>query len=499
MDLNVTQGNIAATVADVIVVNLFEGVTAPGGATGAVDVALGGQISQLIAAGDIRGKSGEITLLHTFGKLPAARVVVAGLGKQGEFDIDAVRNLAANLARALRKPGIKTVATICHGAGIGGLSAADCAQAIGEGTLLGEYRFLKHKSSTEDRDEITSLTIVENDAAKIAELTTAADRGRILAEATNRTRDMANEPSNHMYPADLAAVAVSLAAEVGIECTVMEREEMEAKGMGSLLSVARGSHQPPKLVAMHYKGRGGEGFDIALVGKGITFDTGGISIKPAANMEAMKADMTGAATVISAIHAIAKLKPAVNVLAIAACSENMPGGNATKPGDVVTAMNGKTIEVINTDAEGRLVLADALCYAIELGAVRLVDVATLTGAATTSFGDVCYGVMTNNEELAGALANAAAAAGEKTWRLPMFKEYDDYVKSDVADIKNTTSKGAGTIAGAKFLERFVGDTPWVHLDIANVDMASSDKGWVSKGATGYSVRALINLVLALKV
>ena len=216
MNLNVTQGNIAATVADVIVVNLFEGVTAPGGATGAVDVALGGQISQLIAAGDIRGKSGEITLLHTFGKLPAARVVVAGLGKQGEFDIDAVRNLAANLARALRKPGIKTVATICHGAGIGGLSPADCAQAIAEGALLGEYRFLKHKSSTEDRDEITSLTIVENDAAKIAELTTAADRGRILAEATNRTRDMANEPSNHMYPADLAAVAVSLAAALGI-------------------------------------------------------------------------------------------------------------------------------------------------------------------------------------------------------------------------------------------------------------------------------------------
>ncbi len=497
MEVNVQPGNIAEFAADAIIVNLFEGVTSPAGATGAVDAALGGQISQLIASGDIRGKSGEVTLLHTFGKLPAGRVVVAGLGKQGDFDIDAVRNLSANLTRALRKPGIKTVATIAHGGGIGNLSAEASAQAVAEGALLGEYRYLKHKSSTEERDEIATLTIVENDATKVDGISTAAARGVILAQATNLTRDLANAPSNHLYPVDLANEAVKMAAEVGIECYVMEREEMEAKGMGSLLSVARGSAQPPKLVAMHYKGRGGDGYDIALVGKGITFDTGGISIKPAGNMEAMKADMTGAATVITAIYAIAKLKPAVNVLAVAACTENMPGGNATKPGDVVTAMNGKTIEVINTDAEGRLVLADALCYAIELGAARLVDVATLTGAATTSFGDVCYGVMTNNEELAGQVASAASAAGEKTWRLPMFKEYDDYVKSDVADIKNTTSKGAGTIAGAKVLERFVGETPWVHLDIANVDMSSADKGWVSKGATGYSVRALINLVLAM--
>lgn len=498
MEVNVKPGNIAEFAADAIIVNLFEGVTSPAGATGAVDAALGGQISQLIASGDIRGKSGEVTLLHTFGKLPAARVVVAGLGKSGDFDIDAVRNLSANLARALRKPGIKNVATIVHGAGIGNLSVEASAQALAEGALLGEYRYLKHKSNNEERDEIANLTIVENDPAKVEAITAATARGVILAQATNRTRDLANAPSNHLYPADLANEAVSLSKEAGIECYVMEREEMEAKGMGSLLSVARGSHQPPKLIAMHYKGRGGDGYDIALVGKGITFDTGGISIKPAANMEAMKADMTGAATVIAAVHAIAKLGPKVNVLAVAACTENMPGGNATKPGDVVKAMNGKTIEVINTDAEGRLVLADALCYAVELGATRLVDVATLTGAATTSFGDVCYGVMTNNEELAAQVASAATAAGEKTWRLPMFKEYDDYVKSDVADIKNTTSKGAGTIAGAKFLERFVGDTPWVHLDIANVDMSNAEKGWVSKGATGYSVRALINLCLAME-
>jgi leucyl aminopeptidase len=236
-----------------------------------------------------------------------------------------------------------------------------------------------------------------------------------------------------------------------------------------------------------------------MVGKGITFDTGGISIKPAANMEAMKADMTGAASVIAAMQAVAALKPKADIVAIAPCTENMPGGNASKPGDVVTAMDGHTIEILNTDAEGRLVLADAICYAKELGARAIVDVATLTGAVTTALGDVCYAVMTNNDDFARKVEAAATAAGEKTWRLPMWKEYDDFVKSDVADIKNTPgARGAGTIAGAKFLEPFAGKTPWVHLDIAGVDMMSSDRGWVSKGASGYSVRALINLALSME-
>jgi len=497
VQIRVERGDIAAFNADVIVVNLFEGVTAPGGGTGAIDAALGGTITKLIALGDIRGKSGELTLIHTLGTIPSPRVLVAGLGKAKDFDGDAARNLSANVIRYLRKPGIKTVATITHGAGIGGLDPEACAQVLAEGALLGDYRFLKHKKVDDERAEIENLVIVEQDAARIPALAAGAERGVILGQATNLTRDLANEPSNHLTPTHVAERSADIAQRWGLELTVLEESDMEAKGMGSLLSVAKGSAQPAKLIGLMYRGRGGEGFDIALVGKGITFDTGGISIKPAANMEAMKADMTGAATVIAAIQAVAQLKAKVNVLAVAPCTENMPGGNATKPGDVVTAMNGVTVEVINTDAEGRLVLADAMCWARELGATRLLDIATLTGAATTSFGDVCYGIMTNNDELATRLETAAAAAGEKTWRLPMFKEYDEYIKSDTADIKNTTSKGAGTIAGAKFIERFVGDTPWVHLDIANVDMASADKGWVSKGATGYGVRALINLALGL--
>ncbi len=497
MEFQVISGDISGAAADAVIVNLFEGVTTPGGATGAVDAALDGAITKLIAQGDIRGKSGEVTIIHTFGKLTSPRVVVAGLGKQKDFDVDAVRNLSANLVRSLRKPGIKSLATVAHGAGIGGLEPEACAQAVAEGSLLGSYRFLKHKAKDDDRTDITSVTIVEHDAAKLPLMSAAAARGVTLGEATNLARDLANEPSNHLTPSDLAAVAADIARDNGLELEVLERADMEKKGMGSLLSVAKGSAQPPKLIRLSYRGRGGEGYDLALVGKGITFDTGGISIKPAANMEAMKADMTGAASVIAAMGAIAKLAPKVNVVGIAPCTENMPGGNATKPGDVVSAMNGRTIEVINTDAEGRLVLADALCWAKELGAKNIIDVATLTGAVTTALGDVAYGLMTNNDAFCSKLEAAASAAGEKTWRLPMWKEYDDFIKSDVADCKNSGTRGAGTIVGAKFLEPFVGDTPWVHMDIAGVDMMSSDKGWVSKGASGYSVRAMINLALAM--
>jgi len=495
MRVLVEGGDIAQFEADAIVVNLFEGVTAPGGATGSVDASLDGAIRQLISLGDVRGKSGEVTVLHTLGRLPAPRVVVAGLGKSADFDLDSIRHLSASIVRRLRKTGARRVASIVHGAGIAGLPPAACARAVAEGAVLGSYRFLKHQKPAEDRRDLEEFVIVEHAADRIPEYVEAVRDGVVLAEATNAQRDLANEPANHLNPTDMAEYSARLASEVGLEIEILERADMEAAGMGCLLSVAAGSAQPPKLIALSYRGRGSDEYDLALVGKGITFDTGGISIKPAASMPAMKADMTGAASVIAAIAGIARLGPEIDVLALASCTENMPGGRATKPGDVVKAMNGVTVEILNTDAEGRLVLADALCLARERGARAIVDVATLTGAATAAFADICYGVMTNNDELAARVERGAAAAGEKTWRLPMFKEYDEYVKSDVADIKNTGSKGAGTIMGAKFLERFVGDTPWVHLDIANVDVATADKGWVAKGASGYGVRPLIHLAL----
>ena len=497
MDISVVQGDISATEADVIVVNLFEGVKSPGGATGAVDRALDGAISKLIELGDIRGKAGERTTIHTFGKIAAPRVLVAGLGKAEEFDVHAVRNLSAEVARACRRPSVKTVATVAHGAGIGRLDPDACTQALAEGALLGAYQFLRYKvEADDDKAEIGRFTIVEHDGSKVAGMEAAANRGRVLAEATNLARDLANEPANNLNPTDLAGRAAEVASAPNLELEVMEEDEMAAKGMGSLLSVASGSVQPAKLVRISYKGRGGEGYDLALVGKGITFDTGGISIKPAQGMEAMKADMTGAASVIAAMQAVAALAPKADILAIAPCTENMPGGNATRPGDVVSAMNGKTIEILNTDAEGRLVLADGLCYARELGARHLVDVATLTGAVSVALGDQCYGLMTNNDALATRFEAAAEAAGERSWRLPMFKEYGEQLKSNVSVVKNIGGRQAGSITAAKFLEHFVDEKPWVHLDIAGVDMASKDKGWITKGASGQVVRALVNLALS---
>jgi leucyl aminopeptidase len=276
-----------------------------------------------------------------------------------------------------------------------------------------------------------------------------------------------------------------------LECEVFDQQWAKAKGMGSFLGVAKGSHEPPKFIVLRYRGGGSK--HLALVGKGITFDTGGISIKPAAGMEEMKGDMSGGAAVIAAAGAIARLKPAIDVTAIVPATENMPGGSATKPGDVLKAMNGKTIEVINTDAEGRLVLADALCYAREQGAEAIVDVATLTGAISVALGNVAMGAMTNDDELYGRVQEAASLAGEKVWQLPMYDEYKDQIKSDVADMKNTGGRNAGSITAAFLLKEFVEDTPWVHLDMAGVDNYDKEKGAIVKGASGIPVRTLVHL------
>ena len=496
MEIEVLHGNITEFDADLIIVNLFEGIKEPVGATKAIDKALDNSISNIITLGDMKGKKGEITRLHTFEKIPSPRVIIAGLGEQENFNTREIRNLGANLIRACQGAEIRHIATIAHGIGTAGLSLQDSVQAFVEGVVLGNYRFDRHKTPKEDPDNlIERLTIIENDSEKIEEIQKAATKGCVLAQATNLARDLANEPANHLTPSDLVERAKKIAESKNIELEVLDRETMEAKGMGSLLSVAAGSVQPPKLIRLTYRGKDAEpGFDLALVGKGITFDTGGISIKPAPGMEAMKADMTGAASVIAAMEAISAIKPEINVTAIAPCTENMPGGNATKPGDVVTAMDGTTIEILNTDAEGRLVLADGICYAKELGARNIVDIATLTGAISIALGDQCYGMMGNNTDLIAKISDAASESGERVWELPMFEEYGEQIKSDVSDVKNVGGRPAGSITAAKFLEKFVGETPWVHLDIAGVDMATKNNGWVTKGASGQAVRTLINLV-----
>ena len=506
--INVAAGDATNYETPALVVNLFQGVTQPGGGTGAVDRALGGAISQLIADGEIKGKLGELTLIHTMERIPARRVVVAGLGKSKDFDTAAVRRVSGDVARFLRWKGVGEYATIAHGAGIGGLNAAESAQAIAEGTLLGLYKFDTYRSNgngADDGDEaatpdggVQSVTIVERDVGTVNDLATGVSVGTVLAESTMLARDLVNHPANVMTPTKMAEAAREVAESVGLELDVMDRDRMREHGMGAFLGVAQGSEEPPQLIVMTYRGDPeNPQNNLGLVGKGITFDTGGISLKPAANMEAMKGDMAGGASVIAAMRAIGSLKPRINVTGLIAATENMPGGRAQRPGDVVTAMNGKTIEVINTDAEGRLVLADTLCYARSLGITRLVDVATLTGAIVVTLGKACTGMMGNSGKLARDVGAAGERSGERFWELPMLEDYRELIRSDVADMKNSGGRQAGSITAAMLLREFAEDADWVHLDIAGTSTASSNKGHLVKGATGVPTRTLAQLAMNL--
>ena len=363
MEIKVVAGDIAKQDVGAVVVNLFEGVTSPGGATGVVDKAMGGAISALIADGEIKGKRGETTVIHTLGRIPPKRVLVAGLGSAESFTPGGVRGVAAETARHLSAIGVESAATIVHGAGISGLDHKASAQALAEGIVMGMYRFDKYKSNASG-SSLTRISVVEFDESKLSALEQGTNEGCIIGAAVNYGRDMANEPANTMTPSEMAERALEVAQAHGVELEVFERAKMEELGMGALLGVAQGSEEPPKFIIMKYAGDpDDEANNIGLLGKGITFDSGGLDIKNAAGMLTMKGDMAGGASVIAAMQAIAQLKPKINVTCIVPATENMPSGTAQRPGDVVRAMNGKTIEIDNTDAEGRLVLADAMSYA----------------------------------------------------------------------------------------------------------------------------------------
>lgn len=497
MNVRVVAEDVRKVRADALIVNVFQGVKQPTGATGAVDRALRGAISRLIASGEIKGRKGELTVIHVFGRIPAARVGVLGLGPKAGLDAEAVRTGMAEATRSLRRVGARRIATILHGAGEGGLDPAMAARAMVEGTILGLYTYRKQgKDSEEPTPEVRELIIVEADQAKVRAAREGARLGRVLAESTCLARDMANRPANFMTPTDMAEIARNVSAEAGLEVEILEKKDMERLGMGALLGVAKGSAQPPKFIILKYQGDPTNGKRvIGLVGKGVTFDTGGISLKPAAGMAAMKTDMSGGAAVIAAMRAIGLLKPKINVTGLVPAVENMPSGTAQKPGDVVTALNGKTIEVDNTDAEGRLLLADALSYGRTQGLSPMIDVATLTGAMRQAMGTVCTGAFTNDEPTLKRLLRAAEVAGEKMWQFPMFEEYKEQIKSDVADLKNTGGATAGSITAALFLAEFSETTPWVHLDIAGTARPEATKGYLVKGASGVPVRTLVQFVL----
>ena len=497
MEIKVSTGKIEETKAGAVVVSCFEAETQLTGIIATIDKALDGAVTQLISQGEIKGKLNEVTLIHTLGKLPAARLIILGLGKRSEITKDKIRAAAAAVLRFARQKRIPDVAATALGSGSTDVSTADSAQVITEGCLLGTYSFRRHMTVEPDYPEIKQFYIVEADASKLGELEDGCRLGRIQAEAAILARDLVNEPSNYMTPTDMANTAKTLAEQYGLKINVFDSQHMHELGMGALLGVSQGSDQPPKFIVLRYQGNESEKIDIALVGKGITFDSGGISLKPSEGMEDMKGDMAGGAAVMAVITAIARLKLNINIIAVVPTTENMPGGRSFKPGDVLTAMNGKTIEVISTDAEGRLILADALAYIKTFPVSRIIDVATLTGACHIALGDICTGVFGNNQELVDKIISAGKNSGEKMWQLPMFEEYKEYNKSEVADIKNHGGRYGGAILAAQFLAEFAGDTPWVHLDIAGTSDTTKERGYLIKGATGVPVRTLIDLIISL--
>jgi leucyl aminopeptidase len=368
------------------------------------------------------------------------------------------------------------------------------AEAIAEGAILGLYSFSKYKKP--EYEDIDEILIVAKEGEEVPIIKSAIDKGKAVAQATNMARDMVNEPANYMTPTRMAEVAKEIATKYDLELKIFDREDMEAMGMGALLGVAKGSNQPPKLVVLSYKGDEGSQNTMGFLGKGITFDSGGISIKASEGMEEMKDDMAGAAAVMTALGAIAQLKPKINVTAVIPTTENLPSGTALKPGDILKAMNGKTIEVISTDAEGRLILADALSYAAKQGVSPLIDLATLTGACRIALGTFYSGLFGNNQELIDKVRKAAERTGERMWQMPMPEEYKEQNKSDIADIKNAGNRIGGAITAALFLAEFVDNVPWVHIDIAGTAFSSKESGYIAKGATGVGVRTLVELALS---
>ncbi|MEK7830831.1 MAG: leucyl aminopeptidase, partial [Acidobacteriota bacterium] len=434
----------------------------------------------------------ESAYVHNTGDIKARRLLLLGAGKQAEFTADNVRRMAGTAARILRGKKARTFAFLRR-SDVADVAVAESAQAATEGALLALFEPDKYHTSDKTESNLSQMILATNgDDLKAA--TSGIERGRIIAEATNFGREIVNEPSNVMTPTELANKAAEVAKTYGLELDVLEEEQMRELGMGSLLGVAQGSAEPAKLIVLTYAPKTKSDETIAIVGKGVTFDTGGISIKPSDGMEKMKYDMAGGATTISAMRAIAQLKPTVNVLGIVPAVENMPGGRAQRPGDVVRAMTGKTIEVINTDAEGRLILADAVAYARKLGATKIVDLATLTGAVSIALGDLYVAILGNNQEWIDTVMATAKKSGEKFWQLPLDKEYREQIKSEIADIKNVGGRKAGTITGAYFIREFVEDTPWVHLDIAGTAWNDSNKPYLAVGPTGVCVRTLVNLV-----
>lgn len=500
MELTVQHGFIQQADADAIVVNLFDGVRSPGGATGAVDQALGGAISELIADGDFTGELAQIAVLYSRGAIPVRRVIIVGLGDSSDFDLEAIREASAAAARRATQLGVERLATIVHGAGIGGVDPEADAQATVEGALLAGYDFREFKTEPPDRPGIRELIVVEASEDKVEALSQGARAGEVVARAVMLARDLGNRPGNVATPSHLADVARDIADATGLRCEILDEDDMRELGMGAVLGVAKGSDEPARFIILEHNAGRDDLDTILLVGKGLTFDTGGISLKPHKGLSSMKYDMMGGAAVLATMQAVGELDLPVHVIGLVPATENMPGGSADKPGDILKALNGKTIEVLNTDAEGRLILADALSYAQRFEPDAIIDLATLTGAAMVALGPYATGLFTNVEPLADRVKTAAEVAGERVWPLPIFDQHKKEMVGKVGDVRNIgLGRYGGASLGAAFLSNFVGDFPWVHLDIAptawiDPEVAYPKPAYIERGATGVGVRLLVRLL-----
>lgn len=495
MKVLVKKGRLSGLKCEAAVVCHFEGEKKLSGAARLVDQASRGLIREVLESGDFEGKKGQIAVVYTRGSIPARRVLLLGLGKRKEFNLERLRRAFSRAAQRARDLNLEGFATSVDFGDVG-LPPGRLAEALVEGVVLGLYHFLPYKTAgKEGRGKVGELVIVEGRGKIAGEVREAAKRGGIVSGAVCFARDLVSTPSNEMTPGILARKAKEAVRNKSVRLNVLDLKGIKKAGMHALLGVAKGSHEPAKFIILRYAGGAKKAKPVVIVGKGITFDSGGISLKPAEKMDEMKADMSGGAVVLGVFKAVTELRLPVNLVGLIPATENLPGGGAYKPGDILRSLSGNTIEIISTDAEGRLLLADALTYAGRFKPAAVVDIATLTGACVIALGEDVIGMLGTDEKLKRQIREAADETGEKLWELPIWEDYAELIKSDVADLKNTGGRAGGAITAAVFLSKFVGKYPWVHLDIAGPAWRKTGKPYIPKGASGIGVRLLVRFLM----
>ncbi len=490
MNITVKKGNLSEIKTSAMILALCEGEIQSSEMVAGVDQQTDGLLGDIMKCGDFEAKLSQVSVIYPRGSLPAKRIALVGLGKKSELNLEKIRGAFSKVMQHLRGLNIKDAATAIDGNLLPDQKEKVIA-AVVEGSVLGQYQYTSYKTvGREDLKEMRLLEIVaapEDYAVTLNEI----QKTKIITDAVCFARDMVSAPANEMTPSIMAAHAQKIAKRKNVSCRILEKGKMKMLGMNALLGVASGSQEPPKFIILEYSGGKKGDAPIVLVGKGLTFDSGGISIKPAEKMDEMKTDMSGGAAVMATVMAAADLKLPVNLVGLVPATENMPGGSALKPGDILKSYSGKTIEVLNTDAEGRLILIDALFYASKYKPVAIIDIATLTGSCVVALGEDVIGMLGTDEQLKSDINRSAQITGELVWELPLWEHYSELIKSNIADYKNSAGRMGGAITAAAFLSKFVGDYPWVHLDIAGPAWTTKDKAYSPKGATGVTVRLLV--------